>query len=183
MLKKLLSKVCLLALFLSCGKNIESSGTDNDVTELPALKASRVLMEVSYAGEEVNSDINQYELLGSGWVRIPNAPFVKAGGPLTFKTNISFNVAAISTLNNPQEIVCEYLSFRQLTPTENPPEDGYNHSFKGCFTYISGVKETVNYTPGQEFPVDAGNLLILEVSSSDTVGSVQVQSDIEIDWH
>lgn len=183
MLKNLLTTPCFLALLFSCGKNIESSGDKKKVIDKPALESSSILMEVDYIAEESNHQTKEYEIEGSGWAMIPEAPFVLQGSPLSFKTIVSFNVATLSTLGTSQEISCEYQSFRQLTPTDEPPEDGFNHSFLGCFTYIEGIKEKVNYEPGQEFPIDEGNSLMFEVSNSETTGNIQIQSDIVIDWH
>jgi hypothetical protein len=183
MFKKLLTTPCLIALLFSCGKNIESSNDQKKTVTTPALETSNILLKVNYLAEESNYQAHNYQITGSGWARIPESPMVLEGSPLTFKTTISLNVSLLDVLDNSQEINCEYLSFRKLTPTEDPDSDGYNHSFKGCFTTIDGIKELVNYNPGQEFPIDKGNQLIFEVNNSDTSGSIEIQSDIEVDWH
>ncbi len=183
MFKKLLATPCILSLFFGCGKEIESTKEKEKVFERPALESSNILLEVTYQADIQNNQKVSHELPNDGWARIPEKPIVLIGSPLTFKTKITFNESPLSILNQIEVISCNYLSVKLITPIDDPPADGYNHYFKGCFTMIDGEPEKVNYEPGQEFPFNKGNLISFEVNSSDSLGTLQIQSDIDVDWH
>jgi hypothetical protein len=185
--RRFLSTSCLLVSIFaySCGKKIQSSEKAEKIVITPALGVSVVNLKVGYISNEDKEGISEYQADHSGWAKIPNGPEVIEGSPLVFSTRIFINTPAITIKSGNSELYCDYTSIRLLTGSDTPTQDGYNHYFKGCKEDVDndGVADEMNYLPGDDVPIDEGKFIILHTSSSEYDGTIQVHSDIEVDWH
>jgi hypothetical protein len=172
---------------VSCGKKIENTNTNtgDDTVILNEANASNVKLELSFNknGELKNS---VYKFGAEAWIKVPEAIFLKSGTSFTYSTRIYFNSSNSITLENTSELYCDYTAVKQITNTDQPTIDGYNHIFNSCHEDVNGdgVPEKLYYEPGDEVPQDLGRYIKIKHigSSTDSVDATEVYSDIEVDW-
>jgi hypothetical protein len=170
---------------VGCGKTVQNSSSDEtqdpDIVRTPGLNTSELKINLEMNPQRDQFALAHVQLPEDGWARIPEAIAVKAGSPLIITSKIFLN-----TKNNQAsgELFCKYTSIRQVTGTDEPSADGYNHYFRGCFQDVDsdGEADELNYNVGHEVAVDKGNYITLEVQSDNSVNSLVINTEIEIDW-
>jgi hypothetical protein len=168
---------------VSCGKEIESSNNSLDVRFTDEVIVQNARLDLSFNQEGVIATTSS-ELAYEAWVRVPEAVYHKSGDVFTFTTRVYLDLPTATPQNKADEFFCEYSAFKQITGSDQPTPDGYNHAFIGCFMipYDNAEPELLSYYPGDEIAHRAGHFLTIQYrSGSANVETVEVFSDIEID--
>ncbi len=184
---KALLLMTLVSTLFGCGKPVKDSESTNDegstVVNRPGATVS--MLELSLAMNPQRDSIASSSNLvaGDAWARIPESVFVSEGSPLVISSKVYLNTKETSKRSSP-ELFCSYTSIRQVTGTDQPSPDGYNHYFKGCYQDVDndGQVDELNYIPGDEIAVDKGNYIVLSVQSDNSVNSLVILSEIELRW-
>lgn len=175
----------LFVISASCGKAIKNSQEPSDDTrDLPGLNASEISLELSYNPKAESFQEVRYEVLSSGWARIPKKITIKNGRPLVISAKINFNKVLIHSEYN-SAFFCSYSSVRLASGADEENPDGYTHYFKGCFEDVDndGVLDELNYLPGDQVAVDANKYISLYITSDKSVDSLSVSSEIDLELH
>lgn len=179
LLKRLITTQCYIALVVSCGKQIETTDGGGDrVVDRPSISPDDTVLNIVIDTNEVNTKSTSFILADSGWAKIPRAPFIDKGGSRFIYSKITFN----KTEENDQEMFCEYFSTKQETTDTDIKDSHYQHMFTGCYVFIDGIKEEVNYQIDQEYPVDSGNKVELTIHASSSENPIEISSEISISW-
>ena len=177
--KRLITTQCYFALIISCGKQIETTDGGGDrVVDRPNAQPKEIALNLTIDTNEGKTKTTTFSLAESGWAKIPHAPYINRGGSRFIYSKITLNKSE----EIDQEIFCEYFSTKQETTDTEITDSHYKHMFTGCYAYIDGVKEEVNYEIDQEYPVDSGNQIELTIHASSADQPIEVSSEISVDW-
>lgn len=189
-LKVLIFAPCLLSLFASCGKKVESTDTSNEGTDESAViilpgDSGVKKFTVNYSKTESNNNVVSLVMKGSAWARVPDAPKVISGQAVVAVTRIRFNVVENSASFGEDEVYCEYRSIRRTvgSPDQDINEQ-YDHYFKGCFEDVDGdgQSDSLNFIPGDEIGILQGRAVEVRVTPDSSSESLVVESEIEVEY-
>ena len=184
--KSLLTVLCslVLASFLGCGKEIETSNDDNSVVLRPAADSSKINLRIKTIDQNAGS--SEYRTQMSGWAKVPAKPLIYHSFAKIIYSKLSFNYPAQFDGEKTILLTCDYISSRktQSELNKNPSSEEYNHHFIGCKEDVDldGVPDELNYIPGDEIAIDKNQLIIFNVHTSDHSDQVEIESDIEVNW-
>lgn len=189
-LKKLFLAPCFMSLLVGCGKKAENTSpqktTDetNQVVVLPGESGIKT-MTIKYEKEILNSNTASLSVKAPAWARIPDAPVIISGDTRMMTTTFYFNFGELSINMSDNPVYCKFQSIKRVTGNpEIPLDETFDHHFKGCFEDVDGdgVGDLLNFIPGDEIGVLKDHKIRMQISPSSDSKSLEVQSDIELDY-
>ncbi len=176
--------ISIATLMTGCGKGIMNSGAEDETTLVitDEVQASTISVSLNL---EVDEQASSTQLPDSGWAIIPESPIIKESTSDYVLTELFINAEdnlGTVDLYDYQAVICEYFSLKnQLTDSSSHPN--YTHTFNGCYYYHDGIREELNYLPGQEVAIDEGRYIVLAAHTSNSDQTTLLHLDIEVDWH
>ena len=188
--KKLFLSLCFISLFIGCGKKAENTSPQktieetNQVVVLPGESGIKTLT-VKYEKETINSNSTFLPVKAAAWARIPDAPVIVSGDTRMMTTTFYFNFGEISIDMLESPVYCKFQSIKRIHANPNIPlNETFDHHFKGCYEDVDGdgKGDLLNFIPGDEIGVLKDHNIRMQISTSSEAKSIEVQSDIELDY-
>ncbi len=184
LIKCLCCTPCLLSLFVGCGKEVVNSNSNSKVTRRPELNSGSIILNIKYVTRSQNYGESIFQTENSGWLVIPEQPYIKAGNALVVNSRIFFN---LSNDEDDQEnpFYCDYTSTRLSNKkSEETNSFSYIHTFNGCFEDVDhdGQADELNYKPGNILTQDRDRLIKIDVESSDEASEI-LELESELNWY
>lgn len=172
--------LCVTILVCACGKEIKSSKEENDVVLKAQAQASTIELTVKTQNNGQGSQ--QVTTEASGWAKIPEPPMIIHSLSNLIYSTITFQTKATESSIQTMQLTCDYLSIKNHAFKQS--RQSYEHQFIGCKEDIDGdgIKDDINYLPGDEIALEINQVIQLEVHSSDTTDQLSIRSEIEVDW-
>lgn len=162
-------------LMFGCGKKVDEGANKQEVNR-PGLSTQFIKLKAKLfkTGQAIDQE---HVFENDSEVAIPESIQVKTGNAGNQTARIYFNLDE----ENKFSFYCNYMGGASTQSPINPEdiENGKTYTFDSCYT----AEGSINYYPGNEPTIYAGNSIMFKIISGDPRFDIEAVSEIEVDFH